>query len=465
MHFRTNYKRTAPIFESNNNQYQFILTDKLQSLEQNEPVMQTIPFINRIIQKHYHYFIEDRKRNISILIILNLMMVFIMGTWALGFWILEMWEMFWVDIGLWIGFTALFIGVARFGIPFKTSRFCLLTLGVLITALPPLFYGIDTIVTLHLVFVPIATILLFSRKEKRQFLQYLGGILLVFIGVVVWGIQYGASYTVPTETFRIFNIIVAIDSLFISLYFAYFFFTENTQYKNLLAEEREKSDHLLLSIFPESIAAQLRNSNQSVADSFDNVTILFADIVGFTQYANTMNPNELVAMLDEIFSEFDALVDKYGIEKIKTIGDAYMAVGGLPIADAQHCQNVANMALDINQIIKHKFAKKYDLKIRIGMHTGKAVAGVIGNKKFSYDLWGDSVNIASRFEASGHPEKIHVTEEVKNTLGDDFVFEDCGEVMIKGKGMMKSFYLVGKKVVVDGKRWTVDEITSLALTG
>jgi len=310
-----------------------------------------------------------------------------------------------------------------------------------------MYYGIDTIVTLHMVFVPLAMILLFSRRERKQFFQYMGVTILVFCMVIAWNGFYGPMFVVPAETFRIFNTIVALDSMFISLYFAYFFFTENTQYKDLLANEREKSDHLLLSIFPETIAAQLRNSNQSVADSFDNVTIVFADIVGFTEYASTMSASELVAMLDEIFSEFDALVDKYGIEKIKTIGDAYMAVGGLPDPDAQHCQKVANMAIEINEIIKTKYAEKYNLKLRIGIHTGKAVAGVIGNKKFSYDLWGDAVNIASRFEASGHPEEIHITEDVKNILADDFIYEDCGEVMIKGKGMMKSYFLKGKKEI------------------
>lgn len=262
--------------------------------------------------------------------------------------------------------------------------------------------------------------------------------------VIMWSVFYRPLFVVPAQTFRLFNTIVALDSMFISLYFAYFFFTENTQYKDLLANEREKSDGLLLSIFPESIAGQLRNSRQSVADSFDHVTILFADIVGFTQYAGNMSPGELVAMLDEIFSEFDALVDKYGIEKIKTIGDSYMAVGGLPVPDENHCRNIADMALEINQIIKRKYSEKYGLKLRIGIHTGKAVAGVIGNKKFSYDLWGDSVNIASRFEASGHPEKIHVTEDVKTALGNDYAFEDCGEIAIKGKGVMRSYFLLGK---------------------
>ena len=213
----------------------------------------------------------------------------------------------------------------------------------------------------------------------------------------------------------------------------------------MLATEREKSDRLLLSLFPDSIAGQLRDSNQSIADSFENVTILFADIVGFTRYASNMSPSELVAMLDEIFSEFDALADKYGVEKIKTIGDSYLAVGGLPLPDENHCQAIADMALEMNQVIKEKYTVKYKLTLRIGIHTGHAVAGVIGNKKFAYDIWGDCVNIASRFEASGHPEKIHITEDVKRLLGDAYVYEDCGEIAIKGKGMMHSYFLLERK--------------------
>ena len=413
--------------------------------------MQTIPFIDKIIQRHYNHFDEDRKRNLTIFIILDLMMVFVMGSWALGFIYLEMWEMFWLDLSIWLGYLILFIGTALFGLSFTISRSWMLILGLLITGVPSIYYGIDTIVTLHIVFVPLATILLFSRKEKIQFIKYMVFIILVFCGIIFWNLIYGPLFIVPAETFRIFNTIVALDSMFISLYFSYFFFSENTQYKDLLANEREKSDQLLLSIFPETIANQLKDSNQSVADSFDNVTVLFADIVGFTHYASQKTASEVVTMLDEIFSEFDILVDKYGIEKIKTIGDAYMAVGGLPIPDLQHCHKVANMALEINTIIKEKFATKYDLRLRIGIHTGKAVAGVIGNKKFSYDLWGDSVNIASRFEASGHPEKIHITEDVKNTLGDTFLYEDCGEIMIKGKGMMKSYFLKGKRETVLNK--------------
>lgn len=406
-----------------------------------------ISFINKIIDRHYYHFDEDRKRNMSILILLDMMMVFVMSNWAVFFWVMEMQEMFWLDTTILLGFIMLFIGLYYDKVSFAIGRFTLLFLGSMITAVPCMFYGLDNNVAVHMVFVPMATILLFSRQEQTKFLRYLVTIIFSFIFVISWGFSFGAILETPPTTLRLFNTIIAFDGMFISLFFTYFFFNENTKYKTLLFNEREKSDHLLLSIFPEAIAAKLRNSQQSVADSFENVTILFADIVGFTRFSNTMSPNELVQMLDEVFSEFDNLVDKYGIEKIKTIGDAYMAVGGLPTPNAKHCHNVADLALEINQIIKKKYAKKYNLQLRIGIHTGIAIAGVIGKKKFSYDLWGDSVNIASRFESSGQPEKIHITEDVKNTLGNDYIFESCGEIPIKGKGMMKSFFLVDKKVV------------------
>jgi len=402
-------------------------------------------FIDRIIQKNYPYFDEDRKRNTTILIIINLMMILVQSGWVMGFWLLKMPEMFWLDLGILIGYIFMFIGIVFFKLPFTYGRTILLSLGYLITGIPVIFFGIDSNATLHLVFVPMATILLFSRKEIKRFAWYFLTIICGFLFVIAWCFKYGALLNTPPETMRLFDTIVGIDGLFISLYFTYFFFVENTKYKALLYNEREKSDHLLLSIFPETIANKLRVSDASVADSFENVTILFADIVGFTRFSSTMSPSELVDMLDEVFSEFDNLVDKYNIEKIKTIGDAYMAVGGLPIPTAEHCQNVADMALEINQIIKHKFAKKYNLQLRIGIHTGIAIAGVIGKKKFSYDLWGDSVNIASRFESSGQPEKIHVTEQVKRILGDDYLFENCGQIEIKGKGMMQSYFLLGKK--------------------
>lgn len=401
-----------------------------------------IPFIQSVIQRHYNQFDEDEKRNVTIFLILEMMMIFVIGTWGFGFVYLQMWEMFWLVVFTWIGYVLLFLGTALWGLPFRLGRSAALMLALLITGVPPIYYGMETMITVHLVFVPFATVLLFSRKERRPFFNYLILVLIAFLVVIAWNLLRGPLFEVPADTFRIFNTVVTFDSMFISLYFAYFFYTQNAEFKDMLATEREKSDRLLLSLFPDSIAGQLRDSNQSIADSFENVTILFADIVGFTRYASNMTPNELVAMLDEIFSEFDALADKYGVEKIKTIGDSYLAVGGLPLPDENHCRAIADMALEMNQIIKEKYTVKYKLTLRIGIHTGHAVAGVIGNKKFAYDIWGDCVNIASRFEASGHPEKIHITKDVKNLLGDAYVYEDCGEIAIKGKGMMHSYFLL-----------------------
>ncbi|MFK7980819.1 MAG: adenylate/guanylate cyclase domain-containing protein [Saprospiraceae bacterium] len=403
--------------------------------------MMNTPYLNQFIEKNYPHASEDRKRSMATLIITNLMLIFLTGTWIPIILLLEMPEMLWVNTSGFIGNILLFSSIVFFSINYKSARFILLFLGAVLIGTSSLFYGIESNTYLHLVFLPIVMILLFSRKEKKAFLAYLSAVILMYIVIVYSNIYYGALYQVPADTFFIYNTIMAIDSLFVALYFAYFFYSENATYKTLLANEREKSDQLLLSIFPEPIANRLRQSKESVADSFDNITILFADIVGFTEYSSRMSPTALVGMLDEVFSEFDGLLDKYNVEKIKTIGDAYMAVGGLPKPDINHCHNVTNLALEINEVIKVKFAKKYNLKLRIGINTGKAVAGVIGEKKFSYDLWGDSVNIASRFETSGQPGRIHLTEAVKHKLGDAYEFDYAGEIDIKGKGKMKSYFL------------------------
>lgn len=205
--------------------------------------------------------------------------------------------------------------------------------------------------------------------------------------------------------------------------------------------ERAKSDNLLLSIFPEEIARQLKGKKGKLVDSFDNVTVLFADIVNFTKYSETMKPQELVDMLDEIFSAMDKLADKYQVEKIKTIGDAYMVVGGLPVESVDHCKNVVNFALEVNKMVEEKFVSKYNLQFRMGIHTGRVIAGVIGEKKLSYDLWGKTVNTASRFESHGQSGKIHITEQTKDNLTEDYKINYNGEILIKGLGLQKSYFL------------------------
>ncbi len=213
-----------------------------------------------------------------------------------------------------------------------------------------------------------------------------------------------------------------------------------------LTQEKDRSQNLLHSILPLPIAERISSGERRIAEVFPEVTVLFADIVGFTPLSEKLGPAETVALLSVVFEKFDELADKHNVEKIKTVGDCYMAVAGVPTRDALHCQHMAAFALDALRCFKElSESSSYELKLRAGMHTGTVAAGVVGKKKLSYDLWGDVVNTASRFESSGQPNAIHVSEAVRVRLADDFVFSDSGDVNLKGKGSMRSFYLLGRK--------------------
>ncbi|NES18598.1 MAG: PAS domain S-box protein [Symploca sp. SIO3E6] len=212
-----------------------------------------------------------------------------------------------------------------------------------------------------------------------------------------------------------------------------------------LRVEKNKSEKLLLNILPQPIAEQLKQLQSSLAQQFDQVTILFADIVGFTPLSSQMPPLELINFLNQIFSAFDKLAEKHGVEKIKTIGDAYMVAGGLPVPQDNHTEAIANMALDMQQAITSIQARQgKSFQIRIGINTGPVVAGVIGIKKFIYDLWGDAVNVASRMESSGVAGKIQVTAATYERLKDKFVLEKRGDILIKGKGEMTTYWLIAR---------------------
>jgi class 3 adenylate cyclase/HAMP domain-containing protein len=217
-----------------------------------------------------------------------------------------------------------------------------------------------------------------------------------------------------------------------------------------LTKEKERSEQLLLNILPSEIAERLKKTNESPAEYFEEATILFADIVGFTSLSARMEPMELVAELNKIFSAFDQLTEKYNLEKIKTIGDAYMVVGGLPVSRPDHATAIANMALDMQAYIK-TLDKIFGeaLEIRIGINTGSVIAGVIGIKKFIYDLWGDTVNVASRMESHGKPGSIQVTEATYTHLKDDYILEARGQITVKGRGEMNTYWLVGRQIKTD----------------
>lgn len=216
---------------------------------------------------------------------------------------------------------------------------------------------------------------------------------------------------------------------------------ERQLYKQLIASQ-EKAQKLLLNILPEAIANRLQESEEIIADNFANVSVLFADMVGFTKLASQVSPTELIVKLNSIFSEFDKLTEKYGLEKIKTIGDGYMVASGLPIPRHDHADAVVEMAVAMQKTMTKLTKKtKESLSLRVGIHTGPAIAGVIGIKKFSYDLWGDTVNTASRMEQYGIPGCIQVTEATYQELSQKDLFIERGVIDVKGKGKMKTYVL------------------------
>ncbi len=213
-----------------------------------------------------------------------------------------------------------------------------------------------------------------------------------------------------------------------------------------LEQEHQRAERLLLNILPEPIARRLQEHEGTIAEAYDNATVLFCDIVGFTQLSRTISAEQVVDLLNAVFSGFDDLADYYGVEKIKTIGDAYMAVAGVPQVRPDHAAVVARLALDIRDYVNDfSESSALPMEIRIGINSGPVVAGVIGKKKFIYDLWGDAVNIAARMEAHGLPGAIQVSQATRDLLADQFDFEPRGNIDIKGVGQLPAFILTGER--------------------
>jgi class 3 adenylate cyclase len=213
-----------------------------------------------------------------------------------------------------------------------------------------------------------------------------------------------------------------------------------------LESERKRTERLLLNILPQPIAERLKQEEQTIADQFPEATVLFADVVGFTQLASEISAAELVVLLNRLFSMFDQLAEDHGVEKIKTIGDAYMVVAGLPTPRSDHAQAIANLAIDMQHAVAHfNVEMNQSLSIRIGINTGPVVAGVIGLKRFIYDLWGDTVNIASRMESQGIAGVIQVSEATYECLKEQYLFQKRGVIPVKGKGEMTTYLLTGKR--------------------
>jgi guanylate cyclase len=278
------------------------------------------------------------------------------------------------------------------------------------------------------------------RHAPRWFLAYAG--LVVLSGLLQPYVRVANNLPPGLVLFFFVANIGAVSGIAFVLLFS--FVRQKNAALRLLRAEQEKSENLLLNILPREVAAILKNENRTIADHFDGASILFADMVNFTPLTASMAPSEMVDLLNEVFSTFDALVEKYDVEKIRTIGDSYMVAAGVPRPRRDHAQALARVALDIQAYLhSNPHCVRRGLDFRIGINSGPVVAGVIGRKKFIYDLWGDAVNTASRMESHSMPGKIQITRETYELLKDEFVCEPRGKVPVKGKGEMETWYLVG----------------------
>src|SRR6201996_8833349 len=246
----------------------------------------------------------------------------------------------------------------------------------------------------------------------------------------------GASLPSSMVTFfYVLNIGCVLSVVFVMLYY----FVDK---KNLF---QAQSEMLLLNILPIEISNILKGEHRTIADQYDEVSILFADVVQFTPLARSMSPMELVGLLDEVFMCFDVLVEKYRLEKIKTIGDCYMVVAGVPRPRADHAHALARLALEMQACVAEREFHGRQLTFRIGMNSGPVVAGIIGRKKFIYDLWSDAVNMASRMESHGQSEAIQITHATYELIKDDFVCEARGTIHVKGSGEMEVWHILGER--------------------
>ena len=286
--------------------------------------------------------------------------------------------------------------------------------------------------------------MLFS--EPHRALRWLGAYLSLAIisGYFEFHPLVSSSLSPTTITvFFILNIgVVSAISIFLLAYFV----GEKNRLFALLRGEQIKSENLLLNILPREIAAILKNESRTIADHYTDASILFADMVGFTPLSARLAPVEVVELLNEAFSYFDSLLDKYNVEKIRTIGDSYMVASGVPRRRADHAQALVYMALEMREFIAtHTFRNGQRVSFRIGISSGPVIGGVIGKRKFVYDVWGDAVNVASRMESHGMSGTIQITRATYELIKDKFVCESRGTVDVKGKGEMEVWLVLSAK--------------------
>ena len=281
------------------------------------------------------------------------------------------------------------------------------------------------------------------RAGLRWFVVYVA----VFLTSGIAGQIVGPVSTVPEWfTSMMLGLNIAVGGSIVFILIATFL-AQRDRAMEALAREQERSESLLLNVLPREIAPRLKAGESPIADAYEHATVLFADIVGSAALAERLDAKQLVALLNRIFSRFDLLAEKHGVEKIRTIGDNFMCVAGVPRRRADHAQAMARLALDMCTCVDELRAAGEDrIDFRIGMNSGHCVGGVIGLRKFAFDIWGDPVNTASRMESHGVPGRIHLSEATYELIREEFECEPRGTIEVKGKGLMRTWVLVGERL-------------------
>ena len=339
-----------------------------------------------------------------------------------------------------------YLSIAHFALTrrYRFFRFSQLLLFLLLPFFLMVFLGgfvSGSVVIIWSLLCPLGALLFADRRQAAYwFAAFIG--LVALSGVLEFSLD-GVNNLAPTIVTTFFVMNIAVPSAIVVALVSYFVGQKNSALA-LLGEEQERTDRLLKNVLPDEIAEVLKRETRTIADRYGATSILFADVVGFTPLAAQIAPEQVVSMLNEIFSHFDGLAEKYGVEKIRTMGDGYLAASGVPAIRDDHAPALARMALDMSEYAHTRLARgDSPLQIRVGMHSGPVVAGVIGHTKFHYDLWGDTVNTASRMESQGVPGRIQISEETFELIRDEFLCEPRGTIDVKGKGEMKTWFLEG----------------------
>jgi adenylate cyclase len=345
-------------------------------------------------------------------------------------------------------YTAVFLMTKRSNVPVRPLGVFFMFVVLLHTsALGLLFLPAATGLHLWILVTPLFSIISIDRRD---------GIWTAFFSVASVGIltylEWRKEIYVPPFLVEFPDVLIpairAFGILVIVLFITGIFWVHHRNLANArlaLQLSYERSEALLLNILPAAIAERLKRNAEIIADDFDEASVLFCDLVGFTTIASKQTAHETVEMLNGVFVAFDEAIERRGLEKIKTIGDAYMVASGVPSPRADHAIQLVYLALDLFQILeKYNAEHGYSLSLRIGINCGPVTAGVIGKRKFSYDLWGDTVNVASRMESTGIPNHIHVSEAVVEASAGAFEFQQREEITVKGKGIMQTYLFVGE---------------------